>query len=85
MAETANHAERAAAADAPATARATAKFTVLLSLEDAAAFDELAVKLRRLVGRRVAKGEIVRTLVALVADDATLRDELAAELRGKLT
>jgi hypothetical protein len=65
------------------TGRATAKFTVLLSLEDAAVFDELAVKVRRLTGRRVTKGEIVRTLVALASDDATLRHDLAAELQEK--
>lgn len=66
----------------PAAKRATAKFTVLLSPEDAATFDELSLTLRRLLGHRVPKADIVRALVMLAADDATLREQLARELSG---
>lgn len=77
------------AATAPEVATATAKtattatgskFTVILSPEDAATFDQLALDLRRVLGRRVAKGDLVRALVVLAADDATLRDQLIREL-----
>lgn len=64
--------------------RPESKFTVLLSPEDAVTFDELAARMRRMLGgRRVAKGELVRALVALAADDAALREQLVRELETK--
>lgn len=64
--------------------RPESKFTVLLSPEDAVTFDELAARMRRMLGgRRVAKGELVRALVALAADDAALREQLVRELEAK--
>lgn len=61
------------------------KFTVVLSPADAAMFDQLALDVRRELGRRVVKGDLVRTLVALAADDATLRAQLVAELNAAAT
>jgi len=59
------------------------KFTVVLTDEDAATFDQLALDVRRRLGRRVVKGDLVRALVALAADDTMLRDQVIAELRAK--
>ena len=50
------------------TAEPPSKFTVLLDPDDAAAFDELALALRRRLGRRVRKGDIVRVLIRLTRD-----------------
>jgi hypothetical protein len=53
---------------------------------DAAAdFDHLALDIRRLLGRRVSKGNLVRALIALAAADPTLRDQLIDELRTRST
>lgn len=59
------------------------KFTVVLSPEDAAMFDQLALDVRRQLGRRVVKGDLVRTLVALAGDDARLRGQLVDQLRAR--
>ena len=48
------------------------KFTVLLDAEDAATFDELALTLRRRLGRRVGKGDIVRALIRLAVYPASV-------------
>lgn len=64
-----------------ATKHRLSKFTVLLTPTDVVMFDQLALDVRtRLGGRRVAKGDLVRALVALASDDATLRDQLINEL-----
>lgn len=64
-----------------ASTRRLSKFTVLLTPADVVMFDQLALDVRtRLNGRRVAKGDLVRALVALASDDATLRDQLINEL-----
>jgi hypothetical protein len=70
---------------APAVGRATApnkgsKYTALLDGETAAAFDELALKARRVLGRRVEKSELIRVMIMLAADDASLRDQVIAEV-----
>ena len=70
-----------ASAPAPADAPAPSKFTVLLDPDAAADFDQLAVDIRRLLGRRVSKGNLVRALIALATADLTLRDRLLNELR----
>ncbi len=57
------------------------KFTVLLDPDAAADFDQLALDIRRLLGRRVSKGDLVRALIALAAAHPTLRDQLLDELR----
>lgn len=67
----------------PAPASDLSKFTVLLDGEEAATFDQLALDVRRLLGRRVVKGDLVRALVALAGDDPTLRDQVVAELRAR--
>lgn len=56
------------------------KYTVLLSDSDALMWDELAVTLRRDLGRRVDKSAIVRALVYLAAEDESLRLQLAETL-----
>jgi hypothetical protein len=67
----------------PAEAPPPSKFTVLLEAEAAADFDQLALDIRRLLGRRVSKGDLVRALIALAAADLTLRDQLLDELRTR--
>lgn len=57
------------------------KFTVLLDPDAAVGFDQLALDIRRLLGRRVSKGDLIRALIALAAADLTLRDQLLNELR----
>ena len=70
-----------ASPSAPAEAPSPSKFTVLLDPDAAIGFDQLAVDVRRLLGRRVTKGDLVRALIALAAADLTLRDQLLSELR----
>jgi hypothetical protein len=67
----------------PAQAPPPSKFTVLLEPDAAADFDQLALDIRRLLGRRVSKGDLVRALIALAAADLTLRDQLLDELRTR--
>lgn len=69
----------------PAQAPPPSKFTVLLEPDAAADFDQLALDIRRLLGRRVSKGNLVRALIALAAADPTLRDQLLHELRARPT
>lgn len=57
------------------------KFTVLLDQDQAADADSLQLTIRRQLARRVDKSEIVRALLALAADDLTLRQQLVDELR----
>jgi hypothetical protein len=56
------------------------KYTAMLDGETAEAFDELALKARRVLGRRVDKSELIRVLIMLAADDASLRDQVIAEV-----
>jgi hypothetical protein len=67
----------------PRVAPPPSKFTVLLDPDAAIGFDQLAVDIRRLLGRRVTKGDLVRALIALAAADHTLRDQLLNELRAR--
>ena len=67
----------------PGEAPPPSKFTVLLDPNAAIGFDQLAVDIRRLLGRRVTKGDLVRALIALAAADLTLRDQLLNELRAR--
>ncbi len=60
------------------------KFTVLLDNQAAADFDQLALDIRRLLGRRVSKGELVRALLAQATQDRALRDSLVDQLRAHL-
>lgn len=57
------------------------KYTALLDLDTADAFDGLARAARRHTGKTIGKAEILRALILLAADDASLRDQLMAELR----
>jgi hypothetical protein len=74
-----------ASTPAPEEAPPPSKFTVLLDANAAADFDQLALDTRRMIGRRVSKGELVRALIALAAADPTLRDRLLDELRVRPT
>ena len=74
-----------ASTPAPAEAPPPSKFTVLLEPDAATDFDQLALDIRRLIGRRVSKGDLVRALIALAAADHTLRDRLLDELRIRPT
>jgi hypothetical protein len=56
------------------------KYTALLDLDTADAFDELAKVAQRRTGKTVGKAEIMRALIMLAADDASLREQLMAEL-----
>jgi hypothetical protein len=76
-------APHSASSPAPAEAPPPSKFTVLLEPNAAADFDQLALDIRRLLGRRVSKGDLVRALIALAAADLTLRDQLLNELRTR--
>jgi hypothetical protein len=69
-------------AERPATRTAppTSKYTANLDADTAAEFDGLALTARRKLGRRVDKSDILKTLIHLAADDASLRDQLIAEL-----
>jgi hypothetical protein len=82
---TAATAPNSASTPAPADAPPPSKFTVLLDPDAAADFDQLAVDIRRLLGRRVPKGDLIRALIALTAADPTLRDQLLHELRTRPT
>lgn len=72
----------APSAERPATRTAppTSKYTANLDADTAAEFDGLALTARRKLGRRVDKSDILKTLIHLAADDASLRDQLIAEL-----
>lgn len=61
------------------------KFTVLLDPDTTIGFDQLALDIRRLLGRRVSKGDLVRALIALAAADPALRTQLLDELRNRPT
>lgn len=78
-------ASNGASTPAPAEAPPPSKFTVLLEPDAAADFDQLALDIRRLLGRRVSKGNLVRALIAMAAADPTLRDQLIDELRTRPT
>lgn len=82
---TAAAASNSASTPASAEAPPPSKFTVLLEPDAAADFDQLALDIRRLLGRRVSKGNLVRALIALAAADLTLRDQLIDELRTRPT
>ncbi len=56
------------------------KYTALLDLDTADAFDELAKVARRRTGKTVGKAEVMRVLIMLAADDASVREQLMAEL-----
>jgi hypothetical protein len=59
------------------------KYTAMLDGETAEAFDELALKARKLLGRRVEKSELIRVMIMLVADDASLREQVIAEVEAR--
>lgn len=61
------------------------KFTMQFGNDDAVTLDEVTLKCRRLLGRPVKKSEVLRSLIAIAADDPTLRNQLVEELRNRQT
>lgn len=59
------------------------KYTTLLDADTATAFDELALTARKALGRKVDKSRIVRELIMLAADDASLREQLIDQIRDQ--
>lgn len=71
----------AATAGTPSAGRgSTTKYTALLDDTTAVAFDELALMARRRLGRRVDKSQLMRALILLAADDASLRDQVIDQI-----
>src|SRR4051812_27031272 len=58
----------------------TTKYTANLDADTAAEFDALALAARRKLGRRVDKSEIMKALIRLAADDASLKDQVISEV-----
>jgi hypothetical protein len=58
----------------------TTKYSANLDADTAAEFDSLALIARRKLGRRVEKVEIMKALIRLAADDASLRDQVISEV-----
>lgn len=58
----------------------TSKYTLLLSDSDALLWDQLAMTLRRDLGRKIDKSAMVRALVYLAAEDEDLRRQLVQTL-----
>lgn len=71
-------------AAAPVAAQASA-LTVRLDADQAADVDELALRLRRILGHRVDKAAMVRVLLRLAASDEELSQRLTAELAADVT
>lgn len=61
------------------------KFTVLLTESDAILWDELAMALRRDLGRRVDKSAFLRALVYLATEDADLRRQVGEQITRDTT
>lgn len=57
------------------------KYTVLLDVDDAVMWDELAVTLLRSMGKKIDKSSIVRTLVYLATEDEGIRRQLIETLK----
>ncbi|QJY51202.1 hypothetical protein [Pseudonocardia broussonetiae] len=60
----------------------TSKFTANLDPQLALAFDELAMAARRRLERRVDKLDVLKALIMLAADDASLRDQVINEIEN---
>ncbi len=58
----------------------TTKYTANLDADTATEFDALALAARRKLGRRVDKSEIMKALIRLAADDASLKDQVISEV-----
>lgn len=58
------------------------KFTVQLDRQHAEDFDAVVLAARRALGRRVDKSEVVRALIRLLVEDATLRSGVHEQLRA---
>lgn len=70
-----------APAAAPLPSGGKRKYTLLLDDEIAEAFDEQLVAIRRLVGRRVDKSQVVRELLALLQEDKALAAQVSDRLK----
>lgn len=57
------------------------KFSVLLDNDTATTFDQLALTIRKKLGHQIKKADILRSLIVLMADDQTLLNQIAEEIR----
>ncbi|MEP6464411.1 MAG: hypothetical protein ABJC62_13570 [Frankiaceae bacterium] len=57
------------------------KYTVILDGQAADTFDETLLRLRRQLGRRVDRSQVIRELLALVAEDEALGAQVVDRLR----
>lgn len=69
-----------AADDVAETDEKMSKYTALLDQETAAMFDQLALIARRKLGRKIDKSKLMRALIRLASDDASLRDQMLDEV-----
>ncbi|WJV51823.1 hypothetical protein [Streptomyces flavofungini] len=69
----------------PPAAASRSKYTLLLDSADAVAFDEIALGLRRYLGRPVDKSAIVRALIQLAHSREDLAHALAEQIRPRPT
>lgn len=56
------------------------KYTILLSTTVANDLDEDVLNIRRKVGKKVDKSEVVRILIGMLHDDPTISDAVTARL-----
>src|SRR3712207_4785371 len=76
--------KRPASGAAPASAAtvgASRKYTVILDDEAADAFDGRLLAIRRSVGRKVDKSHVIRELLALLDEDASLTAQVVDRLK----
>lgn len=57
------------------------KYTLLLDPDEAGAFDEVTIRLRRKLVRRVDKAEVLRAMISMLADDPSLLNDLSEQMR----
>ena len=60
------------ATEPPLPAPPMVKYTLLMTADDADALDHLLLRVRRTQGLRVAKSQLIRSLIRLTVADATL-------------
>ncbi len=63
----------------PVPATPMVKYTLLMTADDAEAFDHLLLRVRRTEGRRVPKSQLIRSLLHLAVADASLLRQVLDE------
>jgi len=72
---------RRSPATSPAPAAPSRKYTVILDGQAADTFNETLLRVRRQLGRRVDRSQVVRELLALLAEDPALTGQIVDRLR----